>query len=451
MIFICAWLFVPLFLPFIWIVFGTLAVLSFFYYSSVLSVRWAELPNKKFEKNIFNNSLIIRVIYIILIYYFYQFKTGIPFEFTAADSTGYHVEATWIVKWFVTGHFWDFYINQYVKAISDTGWPLIIAFFYLFSFNSIILIRLLNSIVSAWTVVLIYRIAQRNFGESVARIAAIMSMLLPAFVFYSGLHLKETLMVFLLMAFIDRADILLHSRSFKLSKILVLAALGTSLFFFRTVLGVAAWFAFLSAFFLSSDKLMSQYRRIILISWLIIAMVTVFSGSIYNDIIGTYNERNSLQKGHLEFFSTREGANKFAKYGRASIFIPIILLAPFPTFVNVPMQEDIMMVNGDLFTRNVYVFFVLVAFITLYKKKRLRKNLLLSVFLLTYLLVLANSGFALSSRFHVPALPFLILFASYGITQTNRNYTSYYILYLILISVIIIGWNWFKLAGRGLI
>lgn len=153
----------------------------------------------------------------------------------------------------------------------------------------------------------------------------------------------------------------------------------------------------------------------------------------------------------MESFSLKSGGNRFARYGSAAIFVPIIIPAPFPTLVNIPEQQNIMMSNGDLFTRNVYVFFVFVAFFILFKKKQLKENLLLSTFLASYLLILANSGFALSPRFHVPALPFLILFAGFGITQTTRSISSYYMVYLIVISILIIAWNWFKLAGRGLL
>jgi hypothetical protein len=33
----------------------------------------------------------------------------------------------------------------------------------------------------------------------------------------------------------------------------------------------------------------------------------------------------------------------------------------------------------------------------------------------------------------------------------NKKYASYYIPYLVIIGIIIIGWNWFKLAGRGVV
>jgi hypothetical protein len=442
-------LFAPRFLPFIWIGFGILAVFSFFYFSSVLTFRWADIPNARFQKNIFVTALIIRLSYVVLIYFFYTAQTGVPFEFFAGDSMGYHGEAIWIVQLFYAGDI-GYYFSHYLKGVSDSGWPIIMAFIYLFTFKSIIVARMINAVVSAWTVVLIYKISRRNFGERSARITGVMAMLLPAFIYFSGLHLKETFMVFVLMAFINQADYLLHSRNFSFKNILLIVFLGTSLFFFRTVLAAAAWFTLFSAFLLSSDKLMTQYRKVVIISWLVIAAAFVFSGKILKEVSGYLGMRKSNQETRYEFFSTREGANQLARYGSAAVFIPIIIPAPFPTLVNIPEQKNQMMTNGDLFTRNVYVFFVFIAFYILYKKKRLRSTLLLSVFLGTYLLILANSGFALSPRFHVPALPFLLIFAGYGITQTNRNYSSYYVLYLIGISIVVIGWNWFKLAGRGM-
>lgn len=447
---ICAWLFVPRFLPFIWIAFGVTFVTIFFYFSSIISYRWAEIPVEKFKKKIFSTSLIIRTIYVILIYYFYLSKTGKPFEFESGDSFGYHIEGIYIVDMFFSGKL-DEYLKYYIRSFSDVGWPLIIAVIYSSSFKSIIILRLTDALFSSWMVIMIYNTARRNFGERAARITGVMAMLLPAFIFYSGLHLKETTMVFLLMAFIDRADALLHSRNFTLNRILIIVFLGVSLFAFRTVLAVAAWFALFSAFLLSSENLMNKYRKTVIISWLIIAFVVILSSPIFNDISIYLGMRRQNQSTRLEAYSLGEGANRFTSYGRAAIFIPLILPAPFPTLVNIPEQQNIMMSNGDLFTRNVYVFFVFVAIYILFKKKRLRKNLLITVFLGTYLLILANSGFALSPRFHVPALPFLLILAGFGITQTNRNYSSYYMLYLIGISTLIVAWNWFKLAGRGLV
>jgi len=41
--------------------------------------------------------------------------------------------------------------------------------------------------------------------------------------------------------------------------------------------------------------------------------------------------------------------------------------------------------------------------------------------------------------------------AAHGITQIQLKTKNYYIIYLLLLALIIIGWNWFKLAGRGIV
>ncbi len=149
-------------------------------------------------------------------------------------------------------------------------------------------------------------------------------------------------------------------------------------------------------------------------------------------------------------FAQREGGNKLAEYGSQAIFLPLVTLGPIPTMGNTN-QPNANMVNGNLFTRNVFVFFALIALWVLYKKKLLTNHILIIVLLFSYLFILSASGYALSDRFHLPALPFMILLAGYGITNMNKKYASYYIPYLVIIGIIIIGWNWFKLAGRGVV
>jgi hypothetical protein len=119
--------------------------------------------------------------------------------------------------------------------------------------------------------------------------------------------------------------------------------------------------------------------------------------------------------------------------------------------VNVAGQENAMMINGSVFVHNVYAFFVIIALLSIYRKKIVTYHILILALLGSYLFVLASSGFALSERFHVPAVPFLLILAGYGVTQLNKRYTSLYIPYLIVVAIVIIGWNWFKLAGRGLV
>jgi hypothetical protein len=446
---ICIYLF-PNKLPLLWIFAGILAVSAFFYFTWFFTLKWKSIPDKLFRRKLFNTALIIRLVYVAIIYFYYQSVNGNPFEFYAADSMGYHEEALWIINLF-KANMLDYYYSEYATGVSDSGWPILLSMIYFFLFKSIFIARLVNASLSAWMVLLIYRLAQRNFSQSAARITAVMAMLLPTFIFYSGLHLKETSMVFVLVAFAERADLILHSRRIHWSLILQTVLLGVALFFFRTVLAVAAWFALFSALLFTSRRILNVNIRVISFIWFVVATFIVFSGRIMMEVEAYAEARFINQQNRLYQISTGKGANELAKLGSTTIFLPMMLPGPFPTLVNIESQKNAMMINGANFTRNVYVFFVLLALWMMIKNKLLRQNIFILAVLFGYLFILASSGFALSERFHMPALPFLLILAGYGVTVTNRRYASYYIPYIIIIGVLVVAWNWFKLAGRGIV
>jgi len=446
---ICYFIFTGQGLPLIWIFFGLMEVITFFYFSNLLTHRWAKISNPLFRKELFTTALTIRILYVISAYFFYQLMTGKPFEFDAADSEGYHVEAMWIVDLFESGNL-GFYFSGLKHGVSDSGFPLWLSVIYYFSFKSIIVARLVNALLGAWTCVLIYKLASRNFGESAGRISAVMAMLLPTLIYYCGLHTKETTMVFLLSAFAERADNLIRTRDFKTANIMLIVFLGLVLFFFRTVLAVAAWLSLFSAMLISSNLMIGLTRRVIYIVLFAVAVLFVFSGTILTEVETFAKGRTTSQQSKMDFFATRKGANNLSRYGTTVVFAPLVLFAPFTTQVNIPDQQNTMLINGNMFTRNVYAFFVVIALLVLYQKKLLTQHVLILSLLLSYLAILAMSGYALSERFHMPAVPFLLILAGYGVTQMNNRNVKYYIPYLVIISIIIIGWNWFKLAGRGL-
>jgi hypothetical protein len=52
----------------------------------------------------------------------------------------------------------------------------------------------------------------------------------------------------------------------------------------------------------------------------------------------------------------------------------------------------------------------------------------------------------------MPALPLEILFVAYGLSLWQvKIFQRWYNWWLILMVVAFIAWNWFKLAGRGLV
>ena len=435
-------------LPMQWLFFCIVEVLLFFYFFTKITIKWRSIPTVNFIKLLFRGSLLIRLAWVFFSYFFYLYANGKPFEFFAADSLGYHTEGIWLAELLHGGKF-SLYKEYIGDNYSDMGYPGYLGVLYYFFGANIIISRIIKACLGAYVCLFTYKIARNNFGESTGRIAGIMTMLLPNLIYYCGLHLKETEMLFLVVYFIYLADNLIRERSVRMINLLLLVLIGVSIFFFRTVLGYCLVGSVFVAVSLTSNRVIKFSKRLGLIILVASIGVCIFLSPMTITIEEYIKASDQNLKSQMNNFATREGSNKLARYGSRGAFLPFMLVAPFPTLINVSDQTNTMMLGGAFFTRNVYAFFVFIALYVLYKRKQLREHVLLLSVVFSYIFVLASSGFALSERFHLPLVPFLAILASYGISQMNGNNKKYYIPYLALISVLVIGWNWFKLAGRS--
>lgn len=377
--------------------------------------------------------------------------TGQAFEFDTGDALGYHQGGEWIRELLLDGN-----IASYFKSMngrySDAGYMFWLGLQYVFTCGSILIARLIKAFLSAYMCVLIYRLAKRNFGEEVGKMSAVFAMLLPHFIYYCGMHLKETEMVFLVVWFLERIDYVIREKKFSVLKLALPLLLLSSLFFFRTVLGMTAAFAVATTALFSDSKIINKHKRLQIITWGVLAVSVFLGGTIANEIEGVFQlQQGGKQQLNMEWRSQREGGNSLAKYAGATVFAPLIFTIPFPTVVNIDKQENQMMVNGNNYIKNILSFFVILSFVLILKQKRWRHNLLLISFLVTYLVILAFSEFAQSERFHMPVLPVYIIFVAYGISQVTNAHKRYYTYWLVFMLIAIIAWSWFKLAGRGLV
>ena len=447
-------------LPLRFMLFGITAVIGFFYFSNTLTFKWQRLSEKKYIKKIFWTTFAIRFAWVTFSYFYFRAMTGFVFEYSFADTGNYHWTA-WMLSNIDGGfaYVWDALMERW-GDFSDTGYVLFLSYFYRLLWWSdeymcetgafpIFLMRVTHALASAFMCVLIYKLAKRNFGESTGRMAGIFAMLLPHFTYYSGLHAKETYMIFLTVAFVERADHLLRSKKYNLINIAVPILLVGVLFTFRTVLGAAALFAFFSAVVFSSAKVIGWKKRILIATWLITAVVYFAGGRIAMEIEEKWEGRHYNQAQSME--GRALGTNELARYGSAAIFAPMIFVAPFPSMVYVEYQRPIMMMHGSNFVKNITAFFTMMGIFLLLYRKRWREHILILAFLTSYLLIIAFSAFAISERFHLPSLPFALIMAAYGVSQMNNKTKKYFNWWTIFIFVIIVGWNWFKLAGRGII
>ena len=438
-----------------WWLFGLIEVCGFFYFSNYLSKAWAKVRTKTFEKNVFWTAFLIRAVVMLFLYWFHNEMTGQPFMFHAADSIGYHEEARWMAESIRSGHFNSFLAYMFAEGngVSDAGYPMYLGFIYLLTDDSIIVVRLLKSIWSALSCILIYRLGKRNFGEHVGRLAAILMMLEPHFSIYGGMHLKETEMVFVMLLFLERSDALLRNRNFKFSTISVVVVLLASLFTFRTVLGLTGVFALVMALLLSSKRVISLGKRIVFLLVFGITALYFVGGRIMSEVETVWERKDDNQSKRM---SVVVQTQSLAKYAGASVFAPMIFTIPFPTMVETEGQETSRMLHGGLVVKNLMSFFCILALASLIfpllpGRNTWRNNILIGVFLIAYLMILVFSAFAHADRFHMPALALEMLFMAYGVSLFRvPKFKRWYKYWVVIMFIAIIAWNWFKLAGRGL-
>ncbi len=432
--------------PVFYLVAGFISIVVYFAGSYFIFHLWKNIPARAFEWRLFLFALFIRITAAVALYFFYISETGVPFEYNAVDSLFYHRTAITVSQHLRQ---FDFNFSSYLSGISfsDQGYNIFLGTIYTFFEPSIITARIINAIFSTLTVLLIYRLTKKMISEHVARIAGVASLLLPNFLLYLGTHLKESVMVFLVMALLYQ---IVHFVKFQKRNVWVIASLlflFYALFMFRTVLAAITLASFVAyVFFYAPPK--SRIVNIVAAVFLLIGFgYLVFNSQIGNEIGEYLAKRDTAVADNLQYRASRDGGNKFALAAGVPLFLAIIFIAPFPSFVFVPEQDLLWMFISANFIRNIYAFFTLAGIVWLFKKD-FRNSSLLLFFAFGYLGVLANSGFAISERFHMPVVPVLLILSSYGMAHAGTRLRKNYYLYLILILLFIIGWNYIKLAGR---
>jgi len=439
-------------------IFGIVEVCSFFMVSKSLIRKWNsyQLANSiQYERKIFVIGLIIRIVYVLFIYWFYQLMTDQPFEFASADSFDYHETAKGLVQNTKNGNFWGNFTYMVEHNMADLGYPLFLFLpAYIFG-DGYLAARLIQAVFGAYTVVLIYKISKFHFDENTARIAAIFCMLNPILIVYTGMSLKETIMVWILVEFIYQGDKLLMIRHFNFANIAPMVVLGLMLFLFRTVLAMIAFLAVGFSLVFTSDKIISVGKKILLGLLFTGIVLIAYSGQLKNEIREiTSSDVQGQMKTSMEYRygekKTGSVGNKYAKYATTAVFAPLIFTIPFPTMIATEGQEDMRLINGGNYVKNITSGFVILAMFMLLFSGDWRKHVLPLSILLGYLVMLAFTEFAHSLRFHIPAMPFEMIFAAYGLTHLSIKQKRVFMMWIFLCLLFCVGWNWFKLAGRGL-
>lgn len=431
----------------VWMVLGLVEVAMFFMLSNSLSRQWKVIPIQRYTMSVFWTAFGFRLVWVVFSYFFYTNQTGLPFEWGAADSLNYHYQAEWLADrpWATA---WD---NLFVNSdgVSDSGYVLYLTLIYKIFGVNIFFARILKAVWGGITCILLYKLVARSIDENVGRMVGVMAALMPNLIIYSGLHLKETEMLLLCVAFLERADYVLRAQKIKFWDVVIPLLFAGSLFLFRTVLGVVTLFSFVTALVFSPSRTVKKGRKVVVVLWVILAIIVLAGGTIMNEVESQWNERNTNQE-QKRLEQTSRG-NQWAKYATGTVMAPMIFVLPFSTMVDTNQQNQFVMHGGN-FVRNFMGIFAIIALINaLFIQKKWRDFSLIGSFIIGYLGAISLSGFSNSERFLLPGLPCLIVFWAYGISVLNAKSYKFVRIWYVVVPVMEIAWAYFKIGSRGLL
>ena len=348
--------------------------------------------------------------------------------------------------------------TMWYSGLDDVGYPVWLAIIHIVirGESDVFVPLVLKAIITAYCSVAIYRIAERHYGEGIARMAAIFVCVNPNMIYWCGTMYKEAEMVFLTCFAVDNFDRVVNSgRQYTFRSFLPGMLAAIALFFFRAPLAIVIFLAVFAHIVMASRRVMSFGKKII--AGIMVAVVLALS---VGDSIKTQSQRlldtvqSDRQRENMEWRSRREGGNEFAKYAGAAVFAPLIFTIPFPTF-NQSLDSQILQrqLSGGSYIKNILSFFVVIVMIMMLISGEWRRHVFILAYTVGYHIVLVMSEFAHSGRFHMPVIPMLMLFAAYGIqvAKTNTRVRKWFPIVLVLEVVACLVWNWFKLAGRGMV
>lgn len=443
----------------LWIT-SILSVILFFYVGVELSQRWAHVKEKQFLRHVFWTGLVIRLIWVLYLYFFFNPEFYGNTYGNDSDTGWYMRFGIDLSRWLAgeSKHTLADIIQYQAASFDDTGYPMWLGVIYLLTGNisDVLIPFIVKSFMGAYCAVCIYRVAKRHFGDGTARMAAIFVCLNPNMIYWCGTMMKEADMVFLVCLSIDNFDRVLSSGKQLTFKALLPGTLaGVALMFFRMVLGLVVFMAVFAHIIMASRKVMSVGKKIL--AGVLVGTV-LFVGMGDRIMIQSKKMVETVQSDaqakNMEGRAYGKTGNAFAKYAGAAVFAPLIFTIPFPTINQAnEIQYTQMQLAGGSYIKNIFSFFVILVLFLMLVSGEWRRHVFLIAYTCGYLMVLVMSAFAQSGRFHMPIMPMLMLFAAYGIqlAKGNKKLQRGFTLVLVLEVVVCLAWNWFKLKGRGMI
>ena len=432
-----------------WMLWGMGEVLFFFVLTAVFYPRWKDDEPRRFRCKVFWVALALRLLYVVFSYYYFKFSVGSPFD-CPGDAIGYYNRSVGLSRHIRSGDFGFVvdYLRGYSMGFSDHGYLIWLILLQTLFGRSVLVARVFKALMSAYLCIVVYKLSTRTFGERTGRLAAVMCVFMPILVQLTGMHTKEMEMIFLSLLALERMDYLIRSKRYTFWNILFPILLTGMTFGFRTVVGMCLIFAFLVFVILSPSQLVSRKGKTVTLSVTVVVFLFFLFTAVGSEMKIIYR---------LNFSGTDYMAKKYEsmglKYGeltKSKYLFPGAFVLPLSPMVEETPDHN-KLIHGSTYVKNFMAFFAMLSLVIAIRQKRWRDFSLIGAYELSYLAIIMFTFTSNSERFHEPAIPLMLVMASYAMTHLRRRDLVLFYVYCGLLVVALFVWNWLKLATRGLV
>jgi hypothetical protein len=418
---------------------------------------YLRLNEKIFIKRIFLFSLWLTIFAVLFYYALFYYITGTEFDVEPLDAIPYDAMAQQTAASFHNGTFSIVNLLIQVKgSFDDTGYIMFLSLIYSFFNNSIIIARLIQAIISALTVILIYKVGKNVFDDKTGKLSAILTATFQPFLLYASIHMKETIMIYFLFLFIHQC-IKIHNKKINVGSIIILIFSLVALFSCRTVLGLIAFVSFLG-YLLIAAKYSVAKKMIILLSMGTIVFFLIINLPAFSDIADKaerYAGMDTGAQGTLGGKTADQVASgqSLMKYAGGGVLLLQSIVMPYPSTVrtNIVFYDQTLQwyYAGGLL---IWAFLSYYAYIGLYYsiKNKFKQSSILIFIIAIYTIALISSLYITSIRFNIVKIALLMPFIAFGVVSANKRANNNFIKYAVVVSIIVLIWNYVKLSGRGL-
>jgi hypothetical protein len=174
------------------------------------------------------------------------------------------------------------------------------------------------------------------------------------------------------------------------------------------------------------------------------------SSDIFTDVNNQIEDSSDFFSRNLENEKGLLGDVQFDQVALAPLIVVGAAITPFPSYLNTEARQLSIYsrFQNDL-VRNVMYFFMYVGLYFVIKNK-FREHIGIVFFFISYLAVITSAANSFQARFHMPIIPFVIIFMGVGIVEFNPKNNRYWFIYLFFIFIAQLAWTYFKLNIRGI-